>query len=173
MQICDRTKKRSAHSLFMRQTGSSEICCVRRNRSVKNRRRDILRRWNSPPAVMSDATGRLSGATIVSPRDSARKQKRSGESRDRDQGQTYTQAGQVATYISPQECGHQSKTACRGQLQKCRKNAQPVRTPRLDGSRARFCSGGASALAFAYAKRSRDKTRCRPPRWRRHQATPG
>src|ERR1700722_6477293 len=103
MQICDKTKKRPFDSLFMRQTGSSKICCVRRNRSVKNRPRDILRRWNSPPAVMSDATGRLSGATIVSPRDSARKQKRSGESRGGNQGQTYTQAGQEVTDISPQE----------------------------------------------------------------------
>jgi hypothetical protein len=115
MQICDRTKKRPFDSLFKRQTVSSKICCARRNRSVKNRRRDILRRWNNPPAVMSEATGRLSGATIASQRDSGRKQKRSGQPRDHDQGQAYTQAGRVAIDFSPQERGNKSNTAYRGQ----------------------------------------------------------
>src|ERR1700729_2652657 len=99
MQICDKTKKRPFDNLFMRQTGSSKICCVRRNRSVKNRPRDIMRRWNSPPAVMSNAPGRLSGATTVSPRDSGGKQAGSAQPGDHDQWQAYAQPAYIATDI--------------------------------------------------------------------------
>jgi hypothetical protein len=127
MQICDKTKKRPFDSLFMRQTGSSKICCVRRNRSVKNRRRDIMRRWNSPPAVMSNATGRLSGATTVSPRDSVGKQAGSAQPGDHDQWQAYAQPAYIATDIFARERDDKSKTACRSQTQGCCKNAQPIR----------------------------------------------
>ena len=116
MQICDRTKKRPFDSLFKRQTVSSKICCARRNRSVKNRRRDILRRWSNPPAVMSDATGRLSGATIVSPRGS--RGKSGGKRPARRSGASICPAGPGSDRYLPTGMRPSIQDACRGQIQK-------------------------------------------------------
>ena len=49
---------------------------------------------------------------------------------DHDHGQADAQPAHVATDISPQECSDKSKTACRGQTQRHRKNTLPVRMSR-------------------------------------------
>ena len=151
MQICDKTKKRSLDSLFMRQAGSSEICCVRRNRSVKNRRRGILRRWNNPPTVMSGATGRLSGRQSCH-RGTVRESRRDGTT------QAITIRGKpmptvhVATDISPQERGNQSKTACRGQTRgRCKDTLPSSNDPRLKHSRRHASDLVTQAAALARA----------------------
>ena len=152
MQICDRTKKRSSHSLFMRQTGSSEICCVRRNRSVKNRRRDILRRWNNPPAVMSDATGRLSGRQSCHRGTVRGKQAGRDHPGDRDQGQADALPAHVAADIFPQERGNKSKTACRGQIRgRCKDTLPSSNDPRLEHSRRHASDLVTQAAALARA----------------------
>ena len=119
---------------------------------MKNRRRGILRRWNNPPTVMSGATGRLSGRQSCH-RGTVRESRRDGTTQAiHDQGQADAQPVHVATDISPQERGNQSKTACRGQIRgRCKDTLPSSNDPRLEHSRRHASDLVTQAAALARA----------------------